>query len=95
MNETEKLLISISEKIKRLIAQNSSLKNELKIKSKKVEKLENLVQERNVEVEHLSEKNKILQISKAVRTEESAVETKKRINELVREIDKCIGLLNQ
>lgn len=95
MNETEKLLISISGKTNKLIGRNDALKKELEVFSKKVEQLENIVQQKNVEIENLTEQKSILQISKAVRTEEGAVDTKKRINELVREIDKCIGLLNQ
>ncbi len=95
MNETEKLLISISGKTSKLIGRNDALKKEIEIFRKKTKQLENLIQERNVEIENLTEQNSILQISKAVRTEEGAVDTKKRINELVREIDKCIGLLNQ
>ena len=95
MNETDKLLISISGKINKLIGRNEALNKEIDIFRKKAEHLENLVKDRNVEIENLTEQNNILKISKAVRTEEGAVDTKKRINELVREIDKCIGLLNQ
>jgi predicted nucleic acid-binding Zn-ribbon protein len=95
MNETDKLIISISDKINKLIGRNDALNKEIDIFRKKAEHLENLVKDRNVEIENLTEQNNILKISKAVRTEEGAVDTKKRINELVREIDKCIGLLNQ
>lgn len=95
MNETEKLLISINGKTNRLIGRNDALKKEIEVFRKKTEQFENLIKERNVEIENLTEQNNILKISKAVRTEEGAVDTKNRINELVREIDKCIGLLNQ
>jgi len=95
MNETDKLLISLSGKINKLIGRNEALNKEIDIFRKKAEHLENRVKDRNVEIENLTEQNNILKISKAVRTEEGAVDTKKRINELVREIDKCIGLLNQ
>jgi archaellum component FlaC len=95
MNETDKLLISISDKINKLVGRNDALKKEVRDFSVKVAELENIVKGKNTEIENLTEQNNILKISKAVRTEEGAVDTKKRINELVREIDKCIGLLNQ
>jgi hypothetical protein len=95
MNETNKLFISISDKVKKLVGRNETLKEEIEVFRKKAIELENLVKDRNIEIENLTEQNNILKISKAVRTEEGAVDTKKRINELVREIDKCIGLLNQ
>jgi len=65
-------------------------------------KLRQLVEEQNnrldelvKEVESLTEKNKILTITKTVLYKEDKKDTIKKINELVREIDNCIGLLNQ
>ncbi|RLD52751.1 MAG: hypothetical protein DRJ05_17175 [Bacteroidetes bacterium] len=95
MDETEKLLISISEKTNKLIGRNIALKSEIDVFRIKIEKLENFLKDKNVEIENLSEQNNILKISKSIKTEEGAVDTKKKINELVREIDKCIGLLNK
>ncbi len=95
MNETDKLLISISDKINKLIGRNDALNKEIGIYRRKAEELENTIKDKNIEIGNLTEQNNILKISKAVRTEEGAVDTKKRINELVREIDKCIGLLNK
>lgn len=95
MNETDKLIISISDKINKLIRRNDALNKEIDNFRKKAEQFESLVKAKNIEIENLTEQNNILKISKAVRTEEGAVDTKRRINELVREIDKCIGLLNQ
>ena len=95
MNETDKLLISISGKISKLIGKNNVLKNEIRVYAEKVEKFENILKDKNVEIESLSEQNNILKISKSIKTEEGAVDTKKKINELVREIDRCIGLLNK
>ncbi len=95
MNETDKLLISISGKIRKLIGQNNTLKNEIRVYTEKIKKFENILKDKNVEIESLSEQNNILKISKSIKTEEGAVDTKKKINGLVREIDRCIGLLNK
>jgi hypothetical protein len=60
-----------------------------------VEEQNNRLDELVKEVESLTEKNKILTITKTVLYKEDKKDTIKKINELVREIDNCIGLLNQ
>ncbi len=60
-----------------------------------VEEQNNRLEELEKEVESLNEKNKILTITKTVLYKEDKKDTIKKINELVREIDNCIGLLNQ
>ena len=60
-----------------------------------VDEQNNRLEELEKEVESLNEKNKILTITKTVLFKEDKKDTIKKINELVREIDNCIGLLNQ
>jgi len=75
------------------------LLNEQKSENVKLKKLvdeqHNRLEELEKEVESLNEKNKILTITKTVLYKEDKKDTIKKINELVREIDNCIGLLNQ
>lgn len=47
------------------------------------------------EIEELMEKNKILRIAGGATREEDSREIKLKINEIVREVDKCIAQLNQ
>lgn len=55
------------------------------------EKLERL----NVVNEKLQEENRMLKMASAIKgDEENVSESKRRISQLVREIDKCIALLN-
>lgn len=68
--------------------ENVKLKMLLDEQAKKIERLEE-------EVESLNEKNKILTITKTVLYKEDKKDTIKKINDLVREIDNCIGLLNR
>jgi hypothetical protein len=68
--------------------ENRQLKELVQTQNEKIEKLEN-------EVDSLTEKNKILTITKTVLYKEDKQDTIKKINELVREIDNCIGLLNR
>ena len=60
-----------------------------------MEEQNNRVEELEKEVEKKKKKNKILTITKTVLYKEDKKDTIKKINELVREIDNCIGLLNQ
>jgi len=75
------------------------LLNEQKSENVKLKKLvdeqHNRLEELEKEVESLNEKNKILTITKTVLYKEDKKDTIKKINDLVREIDNCIGLLNQ
>ncbi len=48
----------------------------------------------NAQVADLQEKYNLLTITKTILKKEDKIETKKKINDLVREIDNCIGFLN-
>ena len=77
-----------------VILLNEQKSENVKLK-KLVEEQHNRLEELEKEVESLNEKNKILTITKTVLYKEDKKDTIKKINELVREIDNCIGLLNQ
>lgn len=77
----------IIEQQKRLLQENNELKDRITHQSELIEKQKD-------NIKQLEEKNKILKLAKTLETTEGNVEARKKINELVREIDKCIGLLN-
>ncbi len=68
--------------------ENRHLKETVLKQNEQIEQLES-------EVQSLVEKNKILTITKTVLYKEDKKDTIKKINELVREIDNCIELLNR
>jgi predicted RNase H-like nuclease (RuvC/YqgF family) len=68
--------------------ENRQLKTQLIEQQERIDNLEKTV-------ETLTEKNKVLTITKTVLYKEDKKDTIKKINELVREIDNCIGLLNR
>lgn len=95
MASADILVNDIAEKVKKLIAKHNDLiaeNSELKAKQKNL--LESLENQNNL-IEQLKEKNRNLKIAKSVNLEEGNGEVKNKIDELVREIDKCIGLLNK
>ncbi|MDB4656234.1 hypothetical protein OAE48_05220, partial [Flavobacteriales bacterium] len=57
--------------------------------------LEQVVSDQKNVLSKLEEENKVVKIAKAVTDDdEDRKEQRKRLNELVREVDKCIALLN-
>jgi chromosome segregation ATPase len=72
-----------------LRTKNVELKNEN-------ESIKHVLQERNEKIQELETKYERIKISGALMGEgENAAEAKKKINELVREIDRCVALLNR
>ncbi len=69
------------------------IKNGVELKEEN-QRLTNEVQNHKEELIQLKEKNKALRIAGSVGKEETK-DVKLRINELVREIDKCIAQLNK
>jgi chromosome segregation ATPase len=58
------------------------------------EKMQGRLEELNAEIERLKEENKVLKVASAIKgDEEKVTESKRKISQLVREIDKCIALL--
>lgn len=95
MASADFLVNNIAEKARKLIAKHNDLIAEnAELKAKQKSLLESLENQNNL-IEQLKEKNRNLKIAKSVKLEEGNGEVKNKIDELVREIDKCIGLLNK
>jgi predicted nuclease with TOPRIM domain len=86
--EIEKKINHLIEKQKDLLAQNSVL-------NKKNEELTVKLEEKEEMIRELKDKNNYIKISQSVKQSEGNTDVKIKIDELVREIDKCIGLLNK
>ncbi len=80
--------------VKALIQEKVRLENELKQQLLNQGLKEKELEEARKEIEDLSEKNKILRIAGGAKSGDSR-EIKLKINEIVREVDKCIAQLNQ
>jgi len=54
------------------------------------------IEEQKKQLSELTEKNKIIKLAKSLSdSDEHSSDTKLKINELVREVDRCIALLNR
>jgi predicted nucleic acid-binding Zn-ribbon protein len=89
-------LIILNRKLDELIKQYNSLRDELNEIKNGNEVLRSLLQEREVKYKELEIKYERVKLSGALLGEgENAVEAKKKLTELVREIDRCVALLNR
>ena len=86
----------IEVKLGKLIAKYQQVKQEKLILQQENEDFVASLELKEIEILNLQEKVKLMNISKSVDASKQEVkETRLKINEYVREIDKCIALLNK
>ena len=94
MKDVATLVSGIEYKMGKLIEQHYIQRADNKKHIAEIEELKQVIGEQKRIIRQLEDNLKILRIAKTIETKEGNVEAKLKINELVREIDKCIGLLN-
>jgi len=94
MMNVSSLVSGIELKMNKLIDRQRELVEKMEKYQKEIQELNKLHDVQKDEINKLKEKYNVLKLSKTLETKEGAVEAKAKISELVREIDKCIGLLN-
>jgi chromosome segregation ATPase len=86
----------LNKKLDELLIRYETLKEEYKDIKAARKALENKLQERDAKINELETKYEKLRITGALLGEgENATVAKKKITELVREIDRCVALLNR
>jgi len=89
-------LILLNEKIDDLVNRFNNLKAECEILKTEKKTLKEVLQDRETEMKELEKKYERVKLSGALLGDgENAIEAKKKITELVREIDNCIALLDR
>ena len=87
---------SIEEKVEKLIARLTQIQLEKSDLQMNNDALNVKLQEQEKQIVELQDKVKLINISKSVDVDKEDVKaTRSKINEYVREIDKCIALLNK
>jgi hypothetical protein len=94
MKDVATLVSGIDYKLRKLIEHHRLLRSENSDIHKEIQELRLVNNEQKEKIKQLEEKIKILKLAKTLENKEGNVEAKLKINELVREIDKCIGLIN-
>jgi predicted RNase H-like nuclease (RuvC/YqgF family) len=94
MKDVATLVSGIEYKLGKLIEQHHLQRTDNAKFISEIQELKQVINEQKQTIRQLEDKIKLLKIAKTLETKEGNVEAKLKINELVREIDKCIGLLN-
>ena len=94
MKDLSLLASGVKQKVEKLIVKQNSLQEENKKLSEQIKKVNNELEEKIQQVSELEDKVKMLKIAGSV-DNESTKEVKLKINEMVREIDKCIAQINR
>ena len=85
----------LEDKLKNLLANYEFLKEENQVLLQNNAELQVLLQEKEKQLEKQQKEYALLKVAKTIEvSNENTRETKLKINTLVREIDKCISLLN-
>jgi phage shock protein A len=95
MNDLRGRLDEIEKKISQLIAKQNSVSERHSFLIKKNEELSRKIEEQNNIIQQYKDNINYIKISQSVKNSEGNADVKNKIDELVREIDKCIGLLNK
>jgi hypothetical protein len=94
MTNTITLVKDIEDKLLKLTENQKHFRERTNEYQKEIQELKKIHEEDKILIRQLEEKINTIRITKTIETKEGAVEAKERISKLVREIDKCIGLLN-
>lgn len=95
MDKVSIILPSLEFKLKKIVdLQQQTLKENEKLRKQQTDSIK-IIEEQKVIIKSLEEKIKVLKISKTIEGKKDNYRVKLRINELLREIDKCIALLNK
>ena len=95
MKFANELITQIEKKVEMLVSKLDDLKSENILLTNQIKELEDSINKKNNELEILTKKVKTIKISKTIEGGKEKEEVKKRINEILREIDRCVGLLNR
>ncbi len=96
MAEVSDIISSLEKKVRELVKAHDSLRHRNNILSAELGELKNMLDVQKQTIKNLEEKNKIIKLAKSLTESEAkdSAEMKYKINEIVREIDKCIAQLN-
>ena len=95
MQDLSILVSGIEFKLRKLIQQNNQLKIENDKLLKTNEEFKKTIENQNNTIKELEEKYKVLKIAKSLESGANSFDQKIKINEMLREVEKCIGLLNK
>lgn len=94
-NKVKNLIADIQTKLNRLLKEREDLLASVESMKGENDRLKTTLAERDRSIEALKDKNKTQAIAKSLEDSADRTSAKLKINELVREIDKCVALINK
>lgn len=94
MNDLITLVSGIEFKAREIATRYAAVKTENEELKKKNRQLLIRLEEKETNLKQTQYKNQIIKIAKAIEREKGSTNAKRLINELLREVDRCIGLMN-
>jgi uncharacterized coiled-coil DUF342 family protein len=96
MSEYENIISALNNKASRMISSIDNLKEDKKELLKEIEQLKGSLNAKELECHDLNVKYENLKLAKVIQLSGSDLhDAKIKVNRIVREIDKCISLLNR
>lgn len=96
MDSEFEIINRIQQRVKQLASERDQLRIKIDECSSQIAKLNEVISQKEEENSQLNEKLKVVKMAKSLDgTSDKNTEVKLKINELVREIDRCVGLLNK
>lgn len=96
MNDIKSIVTSLESKIEKLVDLHRQTKKELSVLQTQNNHLNQTIAQQKQTIKGLEDKHKVLKLSKSLsENNENTHELKLKVNELIREVDKCIALLNK
>jgi chromosome segregation ATPase len=95
MSETLHKIRTIKYEVVQLVKKQEKLIHDISTLKQQHISLQGEIKEQLKTIDELKDRNKTLELAKSLKQGEGNQDVKKRIDQMVREIDKCIELLNK
>ena len=95
MEQARDVVSRINEQVLELLGRHRELKGQHTELQAQNAELKETIEKLKTEIDQLQEQIIKLKISKSLTEKKDSTEVKAKVDELLREIDKCVGLLNQ
>lgn len=93
MEDLQTLIAGIEYKVRRLIDEKSKLEQGKESLNNEINELNKIVLEQSQEIKSLKEQIKTLKLGETIKNSLDTTDVKLKINNLVRKIDRCVGII--
>ncbi len=94
MSDLVTLVSGIEFKIREITDENDKLERENQVLLEENKTLKSTIEEDKLNIKQLDYRNQVIKIAKVLEGKEGSTKAKQQLNEVLHEVDRCIGLLN-